>query len=396
MQIEIAAESSGPGSLSAEVAFDQQYFAPGRVNLIGEHTDYTGGLVLPMAIPFQSTASIAPNSQSTYEFASDHFPTLRRLHLNEEAKAIGDWSDYCVGVLQQLRNRGIEIAPFRLHIGGNVPIGAGLSSSASIEVATMMALLAHAKATMAVEEMAILCRRAENEFVGSPCGIMDQFVILAAHALLLHTNSLRHEHLPLQRKHLSETRIIVVNSMVKHSIAAGDYSVRRREVESGQKILREHFPGLADLGQASLDELEACRASMSPESYHRCRHIISENDRVRTTKAAILADDPELLGNLMTRSHVSQRDDFACSCEEIDFLVDCALRQPGCFGARLTGGGFGGCTVNVVAAEHAESFVTAVTHDYKVAFKMEAASYICEAAAGAVARNLSSVSGDRA
>jgi len=121
-----------------------------------------------MAIPFQSTASIGPNYQSVYEFTSDHFSTRRRLHPDEEVNAIGDWSDYCVGVLQQLRNRGIEIAPFRLHIGGNVPIGAGLSSPASIEVATMMALLAHAKATMAVEEMAILCRRAENEFVGSP------------------------------------------------------------------------------------------------------------------------------------------------------------------------------------------------------------------------------------
>ncbi|WP_263352945.1 galactokinase [Acidicapsa acidisoli] len=391
MQVETAAESLDP--LSSDCGYDQQYFAPGRVNLIGEHTDYTGGLVLPMAIPFQSTASIATNCNSAYEFTSNHFSTQRRLHLDEEVNAIGDWSDYCVGVLQQLRNRGIEIAPFRLHIGGNVPIGAGLSSSASIEVATIMALLAHAKATMAVEEMAILCRRAENEFVGSPCGIMDQFVILAAHsahALLLHTSSLRNEHLSLQSKHLSETRIIVVNSMVKHSIAAGDYGVRRREVESGQQILREHFPELADLGQASLGQLETRRASMSPESYRRCRHIISENDRVRGARAAILADDPGLLGDLMTRSHVSQRDDFACSCEEIDFLVDCALRQPGCFGARLTGGGFGGCTVNLVAADHAEAFVAAVTRDYKGAFKIDAASYVCEAAAGAVAQNSSS------
>ena len=397
MQIETAAESLVP--LSADCTFDQQYFAPGRVNLIGEHTDYTGGLVLPMAIPFQSTASIAPNCHSAYEFTSDHFSTRRRLHPNQEVNAIGDWSDYCVGVLQQLRNRGIEIAPFRLHIGGNVPIGAGLSSSASIEVATVMALLAHAKATMTVEELAILCRRAENEFVGSLCGIMDQFVILAAHpahALLLHTNNLRNEHLSLQRKRLSETRIVVMNSMVKHSVAAGDYGVRRREVESGQQILRKHFPGLADLGQASSGELEACRASMSAESYRRCRHIISENDRVREARAAILADDVELLGDLMTRSHTSQRDDFACSCEEIDFLVDCALKQPGCFGARLTGGGFGGCTVNVVAAQHAESFVASVTRGYKEAFEIDAASYICEAAAGAIAQNSWSVSDDRA
>jgi galactokinase len=399
MHIEIVLEASCPRSTPGERSFDRQYVAPGRVNLMGEHTDYTGGLVLPMAIPFLSAASLTQNRQSVYEFTSDHFPTRRCIDPKEQVNRIGDWSDYCVGVFQQLRNIGVEIAPFRLHIGGNVPIGAGLSSSASIEVATMMALLAFAKATMPMEEMAVLCRRAENEFVGSPCGIMDQFVILAAragHALLLHTGSLRYEHLPLLSGHLAETAIIVVNSMVKHSVAAGGYGVRRREVESGQIILREHFPQAADLGQATLDELEACRVSMSPESYRRCHHIISENDRVRRAKAAIRADDAELLGDLMTRSHASQRDDFACSCEEVDFLVDLALRQPGCFGARLTGGGFGGCTVNLVAADYAQAFVAAVTRGYKDTFKREAASYICQAAAGAVARNPCSVHDDRA
>jgi galactokinase len=234
MQIEIGLEASCPRSMPSERSFDQQYVAPGRVNLMGEHTDYTGGLVLPMAIPFLSAASLAPSLQSGYEFSSDHFPTRRCIDPKEEVNRIGDWSDYCVGVLQQLRKIGVEIAPFCLHIGGNLPIGAGLSSSASIEVATMMALLAFAKATMPVEEMAVLCRRAENEFVGSPCGIMDQFVILAAragHALLLDTGSLRYEHLSLLSGHLAETAIIVVNSMVKHSVAAGDYGVRRREVE---------------------------------------------------------------------------------------------------------------------------------------------------------------------
>jgi galactokinase len=286
-----------------------------------------------------------------------------------------------------------------MHIAGNVPIGAGLSSSASIEVATMTALLAFAGARMSIEEMAVLCRRAENEFVGSPCGIMDQFVILAAqpaHALLLHTGTLRYEHLPLHSGRLAQTRIIVVNSMVKHSIAAGDYGMRRREVESGQAVLRDHFPMAADLGQATLVELDVCRASMSPESYRRCHHILSENDRVRDAKAAILADDAEWLGNLMTSSHASQRDDFACSCAEIDFLVDLAVRQPGCFGARLTGGGFGGCTVNLVSAEYAEAFVAAMTRGYKDSFSIDADSYICEAAAGAVARDPSIVRDARA
>lgn len=389
MQIETTSETSDL-SMSSESSFDRQFIAPGRVNLIGEHTDYTGGLVLPMAIPFSSAASIAPNRQSVYEFTSNHFPTRRCIGPQDEVGAISDWSDYCVGVFQQLRNIGIEIPPFRLHVAGNVPIAAGLSSSASIEVAAMMSLLDFAKVTMSIEEMAVLCRRAENEFVGSPCGIMDQFVILAAragHALLLHTGSLRYEHLSLCTERLAKTRIIVVNSMVKHSIAAGDYGVRRREVESGQRILRERFPKVEDLGHATLDELEACRDLMSPESYRRCRHIISENDRVWDAKAAILDGNAERLGSLMTRSHASQRDDFACSCEEIDFLVDLAVQQPGCFGARLTGGGFGGCTVNLVAADQTEAFVAAVTRGYNDAFKIDADAYSCEAAAGAVARN---------
>src|SRR6267143_7281946 len=162
MQIEIGSEACRPRSMPGQRLFDQQYVAPGRVNLIGEHTDYTGGLVLPMAIPFLSTASIAPNRQSVYEFTSDQFPTTRCIDREDELNRTGDWSDYCVGVFQQLRNIGVEITPFRLHIAGNVPIGAGLSSSASIEVATLMALLAFAKATMSIEEMAVLCRRAGN------------------------------------------------------------------------------------------------------------------------------------------------------------------------------------------------------------------------------------------
>jgi galactokinase len=381
VQVETASEALGSRSLSSESPFDLQCVAPGRVNLIGEHTDYTGGWVLPMAIPFSSVASISQNAQAGYEFTSEQFPTPRYVGLKEDAGRIGEWSDYCVGVLQQLRADGVEIPPFRLHITGNVPIGAGLSSSASIEAAAIMALLAFSRAKMSIENMAVLCRRVENEFVGSPCGIMDQFVILAAHtahALLLHTGSLRYEHLSLRSANLAETRIIVVNSMVKHSIAEGDYGVRR-------------FPTVADLGHATLEELKACRQLMSPESYRRCHHIISENHRVQDAKTAILADDPGFLGDLMMRSHTSQRDDFVCSCEEIDFLVDCAVKQPGCFGARLTGGGFGGCTVNLVAAEQAEAFVATVGKEYKEAFDIDAASYICDAAAGAVARNLSTV-----
>lgn len=190
----------------------RKYSAPARVNLIGEHTDYTAGLVLPMAIPFRTVASIMPNHQAAYEFSSDIFPARRVLRIADPTVRIGDWSDYCAGVFEQLRNRGIEISPFCLHITGNVPVGAGLSSSASVEIATAMALLAHAATILPIEEIALLCQRAENEFVGSPCGIMDQFVIAAAaagHALLLHTDDLQYELLSLRKGRLADTRVLL-------------------------------------------------------------------------------------------------------------------------------------------------------------------------------------------
>ncbi len=186
--------------------------------------------------------------------------------------------------MRELELRNIQIPPFALHLSGNVPLGAGLSSSASIEVVTAIALLTHAKAALPAQDIARLCQSAENNYVGSPCGIMDQFVVTAArkdHALLLNTRDLSFELLPMNQGDLAKCRIVVANSGVKHSIAGGDYGIRRREVEAGQAKLRERFPDLRDLGDATLAQLAACEPELSPESLKRCRHIISENQRVR-------------------------------------------------------------------------------------------------------------------
>ncbi|WP_223295563.1 galactokinase [Granulicella mallensis] len=362
------------------------YIAPARVNLIGEHTDYTGGLVLPMAIPFSTTATISPNSDSQYHFHSEQFKETREMPVDDRSEAAGNWSDYPVGVLRQLQLRGITPPPFHLEIHGNVPFGAGLSSSASVEVASAIAILAHANATLPLEEIAMLCKLAENDYVHSPCGIMDQFVITAAkagHALLLDTRSLSYEHIPMNHDGLVNMRIVVCNSMVKHSIADGDYGLRRREVEAGQDVLRAAFPQLRDLADATLDQLESCVAKMTPESYRRCRHIITENARVREAKDAMTAGDAAHLGKLMISAHASQRDDFECSCEEIDFLVDQAVALEGCLGARMTGGGFGGCTVNLVSQDKADTFAQALAASYLKRFNIKAETYICEAVDGA-------------
>jgi galactokinase len=236
----------------------------------------------------------------------------------------------------------------------------------------------------------LLCQRAENHFVHSPCGIMDQFAITAAHAghaLLLNTRDLTYEHLPMNTGKLAETCIVVCNSMVRHSVATGEYGMRRAESEQGQAILLQKFPKLRDLGDATLVQLEAARDLMSPESFRRCRHLISDNGRVREARTAMFAGDPEAFGQLMLAGHASERDDFECSCEEVDFLVVTSAALPGCYGARLTGGGFGGCTVNLVERAHAEEFSKALKSAYLEKFSINPDTFVCEAVDGAFARN---------
>jgi galactokinase len=364
--------------------------APARVNLLGEHTDYTGGLVLPMAIPFTTHAAISPRSDNLYGFSSDLFSDTLALDRDDRSPSRGIWADYPIGVLRQLQLRGIEPPAFDLHLSGNVPFGAGLSSSASVEVATTMALLAFTGVSLSIEDIAVLSRRAENDYVHSPCGIMDQFVITAAkagHALLLNTRDLTYEHLPMNKGDLAHTQIVVCNSMVKHSVATGEYGVRRRELEEGQAVLRSAFPHLRDLGDATIDQLNQCQQQMSHEAFIRCRHVVTENARVRSARDSMFSGDPTALGQLMLAAHISYRDDFAASCEEVDFLVDTAIHLPGCFGARLTGGGFGGCTVNLVERVQSEAFATTLKSAYQQQFNIAAETYLCDAVDGAWLRN---------
>jgi len=366
------------------------FVAPARVNLLGEHTDYTGGLVLPIAIPFTTVATVAPNYTNCYRITCDTFPEDLYLGTEDDFIASGSWSDYPLGVLRELRNLEIFPQAFDLHISGDVPLGSGLSSSASIEVASAMAILALAGVDIPHQEIAVLCRRAENNFVGSPCGIMDQFTIVAAKAgsaLMLDTRSLKCEYLPMNLGAMAQTQIVVCNSMVKHSIATGEYGTRRRESEEGQAALQKMIPTLRDLGDATLQQLEAARARMTDASFRRCRHIISDNQRVRAACAALSNNDPIALGELMLAGHISERDDFECSCPEIDFLVETASSLQGCYGSRLTGGGFGGCTVNLVHRSQTDSFISSLTNSYQREWGIVPQTYVCEAVDGAMHRN---------
>src|SRR5579871_5256187 len=359
----------------------QLFAAPARVNLIGEHTDYTGGLVMPMAIDFRTAAVISPREDGKAVFYSANFAEEAAFEIAVLGRAGGVWSDYPAGVLWSLLQEGAAVGGFSMTLMGDVPLGAGLSSSASIEVATAMALLSQAGMTLPLEKIATLCRRAENEYVGAKSGIMDQFVVtggVAHRVMLLDCRSLEYELLPLPE----QERVVICNSMVKHDVAAGEYGDRSDEVEAGQAVLRREREGIELLRDATLEDLEACRGKMTPESFARCRHIITENARVIAAREALLDGDMERFGKLMVEAHASMRDDFAASCPEVDMLVEIAMRQSGCFGARITGGGFGGCTVSV---EKTEQFVEAVRREYAEATGIEAQCFVSEPSDGAVA-----------
>jgi galactokinase len=361
------------------------FAAPARVNLIGEHTDYTGGFVMPMAIDFQTVAVVSAREDGRAVFYSANYDEEAGPEIASLARApCASWSDYPAGVLWSLRKEGIVVSGFNMSLTGDVPLGAGLSSSASVEVATAMALLGHAAVELPLEKVATLCRRAENEYVGAKSGIMDQFAVtgcVANRAMLLDCRSLEYELLPLPDK----VRVVICNSMVKHAVATGEYGDRSAEVEAGQAVLRRERPGVKLLRDATLEDLEACRGMMSAASFKRCRHIITENARVMEARAALMAGDMERFGALMVEAHASFRDDFAASCEEVDLLVAIAMEQAECFGARITGGGFGGCTVSVVGAEAADRFVATLRREYATKTGIDADCFVCTPSDGAFA-----------
>ncbi len=358
------------------------FAAPGRVNIIGEHTDYADGFVMPAAIDFATLAAISPRDDKTIAIFSANFDEQVTHSLdNLPSKASHHWSDYPLGVISVLREADVEIPAFSLTLNGDVPLGAGLSSSASIEVASMAAILSLTGTTIPLPQVARLCQRAENDYVGASTGIMDQFIACCGaqdHALLLDCRSLEYRLAPIP-SHLS---LVIANTMVKHSHAGGEYNTRRSEVEEGTALLRSHRPEIKLLRDATVDDLRKWGHEMRPDVLKRCRHIITENTRTVAAADALEAGDLKSLGRLMYEAHASYRDDFEASCPEADILVNLAQKVPGCIGARLTGGGFGGCTVNLVENQNAAAFSSHIRDSYRKATGIEADIYLCHASAG--------------
>ena len=357
--------------------------APGRVNLIGEHTDYNDGFVMPAAVGFSTYVAIAPRSDRKllihsqefhdhFEFNLDRLPTRRP----------GTWCDYVLGVASILQQNGCSLHGANLLVHGEVPIGAGLSSSAAIEVASALALLSSTRTRPPLSEIAKLCRRAENEFVGARVGIMDQFVSCmgkAGHALLLDCRSLEFNFAPIP----PGISLVVCNTMVKHDLATGAYNQRRAECEEGVRYFAKRNPGIRALRDVSIEVLEQHAKDLPPTIFKRCSHVIQENQRTLEAAESLRENALVKLGRLMGESHRSLRDLYEVSCRELDTMVEAAQDLPGFVGGRMTGGGFGGCTVNLVRDANAKEFALQIANRYHKTTGIVPQTYRCAAVDGA-------------
>jgi galactokinase len=359
------------------------FVAPGRVNLIGEHTDYAEGFVMPVAIDFATLAGISPRTDGKIVIYSENYTEEKAFDAAAlPAEAAKHWSDYPIGVVVLLTGEGYKIPGFSLSLWGDVPLGSGLSSSAALEVVTMLAITTLIGVSIPGPKLARLCQRVENEFVGANCGIMDQFISANGkedHALLLDCRDLSFKLAPIP----AHIALVIANTMVKHSIAGGDYPTRRRESEAACAIIASHRPGVPFLRDATLDDLEKWGSEMEPKSLLRARHVISEDLRTVAAEKALEKGDLKEVGRLMAEAHRSYSKDFEGSCVEADLMVDLAQDLPGLIGARLTGGGFGGCTINLVEQSQAKAFAAELGKRYAAKTGITPEIHICHASGGA-------------
>jgi galactokinase len=356
---------------------------PGRVNLIGEHTDYNGGFVMPAAIGLSCWVAAAPRSDDKLVVFSENYREIYEVDLTTAAfERTGRWFDYPLGVAWALRQSGVILDGANLYIFGEVPVGIGLSSSAAIELAVGLALADLAGRPIDRVALARLCQAAENLFVGTRCGIMDQFVSALGHsgyALFLDCRSLQYDLIPLPKW----MRLVICDTTVSRELGSSEYNMRRAQCEEGAQRLASVIPGIESLRDVSSADLEAHKDALPNVILKRCRHVVSENARVLTAVSALRIGDIEVLKGVMFESHRSLRDDFEVSCRELDVMVEIASKQPGVHGARMTGGGFGGCTVNLVDLDRIGDFQRNVAAAYQTATGRQANIYVCEPSDGA-------------
>jgi galactokinase len=357
--------------------------APGRVNLIGEHTDYNGGFVMPAALEFATLTAASQRSDRRLQVYSMIMDETREFDLDSPPPGpTGDWSDYIVGVALMLESSGRNLSGADLIVWSDVPIGAGLSSSAALEVSCAHALLTESGLPFDPIEIAQICQRAENDFVGMRCGVMDQYIAccgVAGHALLIDCRSLASRHVAIA----PNLRLLIANSGVRHQHAGGEYNLRREACEEGVRLLSRYLGPIQALRDVTPQQLESKRRKLPELIYRRCRHIVTENARVLEAERALETGDFVACGRAMNASHLSMRDDFEITCPEVDMLAGLAQNVKGVYGSRMTGGGFGGCTISLIEEWAIDKTSQMLTDGYRIAMGRDVDIYVCAPSDGA-------------
>ena len=352
--------------------------SPGRVNLIGEHTDYNMGFVLPAAIDKAIYLAVGPRSDNELHFmAYDFDEDTYAGSVDQIAPSPKIWPNYILGVIQQVQQAGHTVGGFNCIFGGDIPIGGGMSSSAALENGVGIALTELFTLTISRIDLVLMSRRAENAFVGAKVGIMDMFASMmgkANHVIKLDCRSLEYTYAPFE---MADIRIVLCDSRVKHALVDSEYNTRREQCEAGVRILQQHYPDISSLRDVTIDMLDRHLKETEPLLYRRCAYVVRENGRVLDGVALLEKGDTAGFGQLMYLSHEGLSREYEVSCRELDVLADIARHHPGVLGARMMGGGFGGCTINLVHEADLPDFSRVITEEYRVQTGLETLLYIC-------------------
>lgn len=366
----------------------ETFFSPGRVNLIGEHTDYNGGFVFPCALDFGTYAVVKKREDKTFRMYSKNFENLGVIEFNLDNLVYekkDDWANYPKGVVKTFLDKNYKIdCGFDILFFGNIPNGAGLSSSASIEVLTAVILKELFNLDVDMVEMVKMCQATENNFIGVNCGIMDQFAVGMGkkdNAILLDCNTLKYEYVPVKLKNMS---IVIANTNKKRGLADSKYNARRADCQEAVKTLNKNGVNIKYLGELTVAEFEKVKNYITDEDQlKRATHAVTENERAKIAVEFLKKDDIAEFGRLMNKSHISLRDDYEVTGLELDSLVEAAWEEKGTVGSRMTGAGFGGCTVSIVENDYVDSFIKNVGKKYKEKTGLEASFYIANIGDGA-------------
>lgn len=349
--------------------------SPGRINLIGEHTDYNDGFVLPAAIDKQMIVAVAKNNIGSCRLFAYDLNESVQLNLKEVKPQEIAWANYALGVVDQLQKAGHEIEGFDCVFGGDIPMGAGLSSSAALEGGVAYALVKLFDLKEDKTQLVKYAQKAEHTFAGVQCGIMDQFASMMGskdHAMRLDCRSLEFSYFPIN---LQNYQLILCDTQVKHSLASSEYNTRRKECERGVAVVKRRHPEVSSLRDVNTQMLEEVQDELGPVVYKRCRYVIEENDRLLSGCKLLEQGDIEGFGLKMYGSHEGLRKHYEVSCQELDFLVDFTLEKTHVVGSRMMGGGFGGCTINLVAKDRKQGFIREISQAYKDCFQVELQTY---------------------